>query len=106
MDYDPLRRGIAEFVGTFALIFVGAGSILALTALFEPAITNTASQGVYGGLALVAVAPAHRRRDEPGARLRAGARLATLGRRVGLVRRPGRRRRARRACVRLAVPAP
>ncbi|HWJ44458.1 MAG TPA: MIP family channel protein [Gaiellaceae bacterium] len=59
MDYDPLRRGFAEFVGTFALIFVGAGSILALTALFEPAITNTASQGVYGGLTLVSVALAH-----------------------------------------------
>jgi aquaporin Z len=30
MDYDPLRRGFAEFVGTFALVFVGAGSILSL----------------------------------------------------------------------------
>ena len=28
MEYDPLRRGIAEFVGTFALIFVGVGSIV------------------------------------------------------------------------------
>ena len=28
MEYDPLRRGIAEFVGTFALIFVGMGSIV------------------------------------------------------------------------------
>ena len=28
MDYDPLRRGIAELVGTFALIFVGVGSIV------------------------------------------------------------------------------
>jgi aquaporin Z len=27
VEYDPLRRGIAEFVGTFALIFVGMGSI-------------------------------------------------------------------------------
>jgi len=59
MDHDPLRRGIAEFVGTFALIFVGAGSILALTTSFEPAITSPASQGVYGGLTLVAVALAH-----------------------------------------------
>ena len=32
MDYDPLRRGAAEFVGTFALVFVGAGSILTLGA--------------------------------------------------------------------------
>ena len=27
MEYDALRRGVAEFVGTFALIFVGMGSI-------------------------------------------------------------------------------
>jgi len=59
MDHDPLRRGIAEFVGTFALIFVGAGSILTLTAAFEPAITSPASQNVYGGLTLVAIAFAH-----------------------------------------------
>ena len=28
MEYDPLRRGLAEFVGTFTLIFVGVGSIV------------------------------------------------------------------------------
>ena len=28
MEYDPLRRGFAEFVGTFTLIFVGIGSIV------------------------------------------------------------------------------
>jgi aquaporin TIP len=28
VEYDPLRRGVAEFVGTFALIFVGMGSIV------------------------------------------------------------------------------
>src|SRR4051812_10755273 len=59
MDYDPLRRGIAEFVGTFALIFIGAGSILALTTQFEPAINGAQAQGVYNGLTLVAVAFAH-----------------------------------------------
>jgi MIP family channel proteins len=59
MDYDPLRRGIAEFIGTFALIFVGAGSILALTTLFEPVINNAQALGVYNGLTLVAVAFAH-----------------------------------------------
>jgi aquaporin TIP len=59
MDHDPLRRGFAEFVGTFALIFVGAGSILALTTQFEPAINSPQAQGVYGGLTLVAVALAH-----------------------------------------------
>src|SRR6266545_1416591 len=55
MDHDPLRRGFAEFVGTFALIFIGAGSILALTTLFEPAINSPQTQGVYGGLTLAAV---------------------------------------------------
>jgi MIP family channel proteins len=28
VEYDPLRRGVAEFIGTFALIFVGVGSIV------------------------------------------------------------------------------
>ena len=59
MDHDPVRRGIAEFVGTFTLIFIGAGSILALTTLFLPAINSTQAQGVYGGLTLVAVALAN-----------------------------------------------
>jgi aquaporin TIP len=59
MDHDPLRRGIAEFVGTFTLIFVGAGSILALATLFSPAIATSEQQGVYAGLTLVAVAFAH-----------------------------------------------
>ena len=27
MEHDPLRRGVAEFIGTFVLIFVGMGSI-------------------------------------------------------------------------------
>ena len=29
MDYDPLRRGFAEFVGTFTLIFIGGGAGIA-----------------------------------------------------------------------------
>ncbi len=28
MEYDALRRGIAELIGTFALIFIGVGSIM------------------------------------------------------------------------------
>ena len=28
MEYDALRRGVAEFIGTFALIFIGMGSIV------------------------------------------------------------------------------
>ena len=35
MEYDPLRRGFAEFVGTFTLVFVGAGSILTLGATLK-----------------------------------------------------------------------
>ena len=27
LERDYIRRGVAEFVGTFALIFVGAGSV-------------------------------------------------------------------------------
>jgi MIP family channel proteins len=59
MDHDPLRRGFAEFVGTFALVFIGAGSILALTKLLEPAVNTTQDQNVFGGLTLVSVALAH-----------------------------------------------
>src|SRR5512133_744143 len=59
MDFDPLRRGFAEFVGTFALIFIGAGSILTFAKLFAPAINSTQAQDVYGGLTLVGVALAH-----------------------------------------------
>ena len=28
MEHDVLRRGVAELIGTFALIFVGVGSIV------------------------------------------------------------------------------
>ena len=28
MEYDPLRRAVAEFVGTFALVFVGVASVV------------------------------------------------------------------------------
>src|SRR5215471_6106501 len=60
MDHDPLRRGFAEFVGTFTLIFIGAGSILTLTKLLQPATNGSAQAvGVYGSLTLVSVAAAH-----------------------------------------------
>jgi MIP family channel proteins len=59
MDYDPLRRGFAEFVGTFALIFIGAGSILTFAKVFAPAINGPQAQDIYGGLTLVGVALAH-----------------------------------------------
>lgn len=28
MEYDPIRRGVAELVGTFALVFLGVGAIV------------------------------------------------------------------------------
>jgi len=59
MDYDPLRRGFAEFVGTFTLIFIGAGSILTFAKVFAPAINGPQAQDIYGGLTLVGVALAH-----------------------------------------------
>jgi MIP family channel proteins len=59
MDYDPLRRGFAEFVGTFALIFIGAGSIITLAKVLGPAINGPQAQDYYGGLTLVSVALAH-----------------------------------------------
>src|SRR5213078_4644676 len=60
MDHDPLRRGFAEFVGTFALIFIGAGSIMTLDKLLLPATNGSAqASGVYGSLTLVSVALAH-----------------------------------------------
>jgi MIP family channel proteins len=60
MDYDPLRRGFAEFVGTFTLIFIGAGSIMTLTKLLEPGTGgNPAALSFYGSVTLVSVALAH-----------------------------------------------
>jgi aquaporin Z len=39
---DPLRRGAAEFIGTFTLIFVGAGSIMAAAGAHDPTIVGVA----------------------------------------------------------------
>jgi aquaporin TIP len=58
MDYDPLRRGFAEFVGTFTLVFIGAGSILTFGKLFASALAAGGAQQITG-LGLVAVAFAH-----------------------------------------------
>src|SRR6266581_4527204 len=59
MEYDQLRRGFAEFVGTFAFVFVGAGSVLTVGKVFLPAINGPQAQDIYGGLTLVGVALAH-----------------------------------------------
>jgi len=58
MDYDPVRRGFAEFVGTFTLVFIGAGSILTFGKLFAGAFAAGSGSQV-AGLGLVAVALAH-----------------------------------------------
>ena len=55
MDYEPLRRGFAEFVGTFTLVFIGAGSILVFSKLFAGAYAAGSGSQVTA-LALVAVA--------------------------------------------------
>jgi MIP family channel proteins len=39
---DPLRRGFAEFVGTFTLVFVGAGSIMSAAGVHDPTIAGIA----------------------------------------------------------------
>ena len=40
LERDYLRRGAAEFVGTFALIFVGAGSIAFARTLTDVALAH------------------------------------------------------------------
>jgi aquaporin Z len=39
---DPVRRGVAEFVGTFTLIFIGAGSIVTAEAIHDPSLIGVA----------------------------------------------------------------
>jgi MIP family channel proteins len=59
MEYDPLRRGFAEFVGTFTLIFIGAGAVLSITKATGPALQSAPAISVYSGLTLVGVALAN-----------------------------------------------
>ena len=40
MEYDPLRRGVAELIGTFTLIFVGMGSIVFAQSLLGVALAH------------------------------------------------------------------
>ena len=42
MSGDPLLRAVAEFVGTFTLIFVGAGSIATAGAIGDPSLIGIA----------------------------------------------------------------
>src|SRR5437588_7938952 len=39
---DPIRRGVAEFVGAFTLIFIGAGSIMASEQFHDPSLIGVA----------------------------------------------------------------
>ena len=60
MDYDPLRRGFAEFVGAFTLIFAGAGATLAFEKVFlSPFLQGGGSADLASGLALVGIALAN-----------------------------------------------
>ena len=58
MFYEPLRRGVAEFVGAFTLTFAGAGAALTFTKLFAAAFAQGASD-TASGLGLVGIALAH-----------------------------------------------
>jgi MIP family channel proteins len=42
MSEDYLRRAVAEFVGTFTLIFIGCGSIVAANAIHDPSLIGVA----------------------------------------------------------------
>jgi aquaporin TIP len=56
VDGDVGRRAVAEFVGTFALVFVGAGSILTLQALSDP--SPVVGIALAHGLAIAVMASA------------------------------------------------
>ncbi len=49
MAEDALRRGVAEFVGTFTLIFIGVGSIVAANQIHDPSLIGVA---IAHGLAI------------------------------------------------------
>lgn len=41
-EYDPIRRGLAEFIGAFALTFVGAGAIMSAGGIRDPSLIGIA----------------------------------------------------------------
>ena len=49
MSGDSLRRGVAEFIGTFTLIFIGAGSIVTANAIHDTSLIGIA---IAHGLAI------------------------------------------------------
>ena len=52
---EPLRRGVAEFVGTFTLVFVGAGAIMSGAGYRDPTLIGVA---VAHGLAIAVMVSA------------------------------------------------
>jgi MIP family channel proteins len=61
VEYDPVRRGVAELIGAFTLTFAGAGSILTLGFLTADATSSGGSlpPALVGMWGLVGVALAH-----------------------------------------------
>jgi aquaporin Z len=56
MESDVLRRAVAEFVGTFTLIFVGAGSIATAAGIRDPSLIGIAlAHGLAIGVMVSAV---------------------------------------------------
>ena len=66
MRTAPLQRGFAEFVGTFTLVFVGAGSIIATHG------GNLTAIALAHGLAIGVMASAVGHTPSTSARLRSG----------------------------------
>ena len=57
MDQEPLRRGLAEFVGTFTLVFAGAGSVLISAVVFGPFLQQGGpNAALAAGFSLVGIA--------------------------------------------------
>ena len=60
MDHDPLRRGFAEFVGTFTLVFARRRARSSpLASASRRRSTSRRPIDIYSGLTLVGVALAH-----------------------------------------------
>ena len=51
MNDDMLRRGVAEFIGTFTLIFIGGGAGIAVS-LYSPSGGNLVAVALANGLAI------------------------------------------------------
>lgn len=57
MTEDTIRRAIAEFIGTFTLIFIGAGSIIAAHGIEDPSLIGIAlAHGLAIGVMVAAYA--------------------------------------------------